>query len=77
MSTKKALVQIACVGITTFAVSLAKGGTIAYWPMVMDPATGGASRRIADASGNDLKLNVGRSYVAFVDSDREGYNTVS
>ncbi len=30
-----------------------------------------------DADGNDLKLNVGRSYVAFVDSDREPYNTVS
>lgn len=51
-------VQIACVGLAAFAVSLAQGGTVAYWPMVMDPATGGTSRKVADASGNGYDLYV-------------------
>ena len=58
MTMKKALVQIACVGWTALAVSLAHGTTIAYWPMVMDPATGGTSRKVADASGNGYDLKV-------------------
>ena len=58
MTTKKALVQIVCAGVTVLAVSLARGGTVAYWPMVMDPATGGTSRKIADVSGNNYTLNV-------------------
>ena len=51
-------IQIACVGLTVFAVSLAQGGTVAYWPMVMDPATGGTNRKVADVSGNNYTLNV-------------------
>ena len=49
---------IACAGLTAFVVSLAQGGTVAYWPMVMDPATGGTARKIADASGNNYALDV-------------------
>ena len=51
-------VQIACAGLTAFAVSLAQGGTVAYWPMVMDPATGGTARKVADVSGNNYSLDV-------------------
>lgn len=51
-------IQIACAGLTAFAVSLAQGGTVAYWPMVMDPATGGTARKVADASGSGYDLNV-------------------
>ena len=50
--------QIACAGLMAFAVSFAQGGTVAYWPMVMDPATGGTSRKVADASGNNYTLDV-------------------
>ena len=50
--------QIACAGLMAFAVSFAQGGTVAYWPMVMDPATGGTSRKVADVSGNDYTLDV-------------------
>ena len=51
-------VQIACAGLTAFAVSLAQGGTVAYWPMEMNPATGGTNRKVADVSGNNYTLNV-------------------
>ena len=51
-------IQIACAGLAAFAVSLAQGGTVAYWPMVMDPATGGTARKVADVSGNNYTLNV-------------------
>ena len=57
MVTEKALVRIACAGLAAFAVSLAQGGTVAYWPMVMDPATGGTVRKVADAGGNGYDLN--------------------
>ena len=51
-------IQIACAGLTAFAVSLAQGGTVAYWPMEMDPATGGTARKVADVSGNGYDLDV-------------------
>jgi len=50
--------QIACAGLMALAVSFAQGGTVAYWPMVMDPETGGTSRKVADVSGNDYTLDV-------------------
>ena len=49
---------IACVGLTAFAVSFAQGGTVAYWPMVRDPATGGTDRKITDAGGSGYALDV-------------------
>ena len=55
---EKSLVRIVCTGVAILTASLAQGGTVAYWPMVMDPATGGTSRKIADASGNNNELNV-------------------
>ena len=55
---RKKFVRIACAGWTALAVSLAQGGTVAYWPMVMDPATGGTARKIADVSGNNYSLDV-------------------
>ena len=58
MATRKALVQIMCAGWTALTVSLAQGGTVAYWPMVMDPATGGTARKIADVGGNNYTLDV-------------------
>ena len=58
MVTRNALVRIACAGWTAFAVLMAQGGTVAYWPMVMDPATGGTARKIADVSGNNYSLDV-------------------
>ena len=58
MTMKKAFVQIVFAGLVALAVSLAHGTTIAYWPMVMDPATGGTSRKVADVSGNDYTLDV-------------------
>lgn len=65
MTMKKALVQTVCAGVAVLAVSLAWGGTVAYWPMVMDPATGGTSREIADVAGNhyDLKVNLSDAQV--------------
>ena len=65
MTMKKALVQTVCAGVAVLAVSLARGGTVAYWPMVMDPATGGTSREIADVAGNhyDLKVNLSDAQV--------------
>jgi hypothetical protein len=55
---RKKFVRIACAGWTAFAVLMAQGGTVAYWPMVMDPETGGTSRKVADASGNGYDLKV-------------------
>ena len=65
MTMKKALVQTVCAGVAVLAESLAWGGTVAYWPMVMDPATGGTSREIADVAGNhyDLKVNLSDAQV--------------
>lgn len=54
----KKFVRIACAGLVAFAVSLTQGGTVAYWPMVMDPATGGTARKVADVSGNGYDLDV-------------------
>ena len=42
----------------SIAAFLAQGETVAYWPMALDPATGGTSRKIADESGNGYDLNV-------------------
>ena len=55
---EKSFARIACAGLVAFAVSLAQGGTVAYWPMVMDPATGGTARKVADVSGNNYSLDV-------------------
>ena len=38
---EKSFVKVVCAGWAVLTVSLAQGGTVAYWPMVMDPATGG------------------------------------
>jgi len=44
-------VRVACVGLAALVAFMAQGGTVAYWPMVMDPATGGTSRKVADVAG--------------------------
>ena len=74
MTMKKALVQIACAGVTVLAASLARGGTVAYWPMVMDPATGGTSRKIADVSGNNYTLNVKLSDAQVVNTSEGAFS---
>ena len=55
---EKSFAQVVCAGVAILTVSLAQGGTVAYWPMVMDPATGGNTRTIADESGNGYTLKV-------------------
>ena len=50
--------QIACTGWSVLTILLAQAGTVAYWPMEMNPATGGTSRKITDASGNGYDLDV-------------------
>lgn len=50
--------SIACAGAMALFAFLAQAKTVAYWPMVMNPATGGDARKIADASGNNYDLNV-------------------
>ena len=63
---EKSFAQVVCAGVAILAASLAQGGTVAYWPMVMDPETGGNARTIADASGNNnsLKVNLSDAQVA-------------
>ena len=63
---EKSFVKVVCAGWAVLTVLLAQGGTVAYWPMVMDPATGGNTRTIADASGNNnlLKVNLSDEQVA-------------
>ncbi|HRR34307.1 MAG TPA: hypothetical protein P5026_09430 [Kiritimatiellia bacterium] len=46
----------ACMVFLTTAVVMAD--TVAYWPMVFDPATGGTSRQIKDATANHYDLAV-------------------
>lgn len=58
---EKSFAQVVCAGVAILAASLAQGKTVAYWPMVMDPATGGNTRTIADASGNNYSLKVNLS----------------
>ena len=58
---KMKTLSFVCAGATALFAFLAQAKTVAYWPMVLDPATGGTSRKIADASGNDYDLNVALS----------------
>ena len=55
---EKSFAQVVCAGVAIMTAPLARGGTVAYWPMEMNPATGGTSRTIADASGNNYTLEV-------------------
>ena len=52
----KRLAQVVCVASVVLAALFAQGGTVAYWPMVMDPETGGTARKVADASGNNYPI---------------------
>jgi len=50
------LSQFVFAGAAAFAACFAQGDTVAYWPMVLNPETGGKNRTIADASGNGYDL---------------------
>ena len=54
----KRLAQVVCVASVVLTALFAQGGTVAYWPMVMDLETGGTARKVADASGNNYSLDV-------------------
>ena len=54
----KGIASLVLTGAAVFAASFAQGETVAYWPMTLDPATGGTSRMIEDASGNGYDLKV-------------------
>ena len=66
---KMKILSFVCAGATALFTFLAQAETVAYWPMVLDPETGGTSRTITDASGNDYDLNVALSDAQAVNTD--------
>ena len=48
--------QLIFVGAVALTALFAQGGTVAYWPMELNPATGGTARTIADVSGHGYDL---------------------
>ena len=61
--------SIVCAGAMALFAFLAQAGTVAYWPMTMNPATGGTDRRIADVAGNGCDLNVQLTDVQAANTD--------
>lgn len=61
--------RFAVAGVVSLAAWFAQGGTVAYWPMVLNPETGGTSRTIVDVSGNGYDLKSALSDAQAVNTD--------